>query len=86
MRDGATLVAQTARINYPSAGSSHQQSEATDAAVIAFTITSDDPSFDVQREDRVIVVDAQTAQRRTGRVLSVRREPWGVEADATEEQ
>ena len=60
MRAGATKAAQVARVNYPNIGASHAQTEATDAAVISFTITSDDPDFDVQRDDRVIVVDRKT--------------------------
>ncbi len=77
----------TARVNYPSGGSFSrtQQTQATDAQVLAFTLVSDDPALDIKREDRIICT-GQGGQVLTGRIIAVRAESWGVEADAAQDQ
>ncbi len=77
----------TARVNYPSGGSfsRSQQTQASDAQVLAFTLVSDDPALDIAREDRAICT-GRGGQVMTGRIVAVRRESWGTEADAAQDQ
>lgn len=75
----------TARVNFPNQGSRGQQTVATQAEVVAFTLVSDDPSLDIQREDRAICTNA-AGQVAAGRIIAVRAESWGVEADAELDQ
>lgn len=75
----------TARINFPNQGSRSQQTVATQAEVVAFTLVSDDPDLDIRREDRAICT-SQGGQVVTGRIITVRAESWGVEADAAADQ
>lgn len=75
----------TARVNFPNQGSRGQQTVATQAEIVAFTVVSDDPTLDIAREDRAICTGAG-GQVVTGRIIAVRAESWGVEADAAQDQ
>lgn len=87
VRRGASVAwSGTLRVNYASLGGNAAQSLATDAEIVSFTVVSDDPDFDIRREDRVVCADGATGRVTTGRIVAVRAEPWGVEADATDEQ
>lgn len=75
----------TARINYPNQGSRGQQTVATQAEIVAFTLVSDEPDLDIRKDDRAICTNA-SGQVLTGRIIAVRAESWGVEADAAQDQ
>ncbi len=86
-RDTGTVAVFTARVNYPQLGGNRQETTgAADAELVSATLLAADPALDIQREDRVIWVDAGTGVTRTGRIVAVRAEPWGVEADIVENQ
>lgn len=86
-RDKGTVAVFTGRVNSPLAGGTQQAtSGAADSELVSATLMTALPELDIRREDRVIWVDAGTAVARTGRVVAVRAEPWGVEADLIEGQ
>lgn len=86
-RAGVALPAAVARINFPQLGGSlNARTESAEAEVLAFVLSSDDPAFDIAREDRIVVTDASTGAVSNGHIVGVRREPWGTEADAATEQ
>lgn len=85
-RGGAVVATVIARVNFPSYASRTAQSAAADAAIVALTVASDDPALDIRRDDRVVCTDSTSGKITTGKIIAVRPEPWGVEADASSEQ
>lgn len=85
-RDGALIATVTARANYAGYMTRRAETEATDADIVSLTVVSDDPALDIERDDVVVCTNRETNGVTTGRVVAVRRESWGVEADATSEQ